>query len=173
MNIIHYSHEPFTFRDKKYRTRHYTDKYAKQNYIKPGGLWVSIEDKEKNYYDWQDWCKDADFRLERLKHKYSIEIRKDASILELTNVFDMFGFNNEYAIPEENDHGFDELDYEPIVYKIKWNEVAAKWQGVFIYPYHNELRLRNDFTWYYGWDCSSGVIWDLDAIKEVKEVNNE
>ena len=173
MNLIHYSHEPFTFSKKDYTPHYYTDKFTKQNYIKPSGLWVSIENKEKNYYDWEDWCHDSNFRLEGLQYKYSVTIEKDASILELTNVFDMFGFNNEYAIPEEKHWDFDELDYEPIVYKIKWSELATKYQGVFIYPYHHELRLRNDFTWYYGWDCSSGVIWDVNAIKEVKEVNNE
>lgn len=27
------------------------------------------------------------------------------------------------------------------------------------------MRLDNRCTWYYGWDCASGCIWDKDAIE--------
>jgi hypothetical protein len=30
-----------------------------------------------------------------------------------------------------------------------------------------ELQLDEFTSWYYGWDCASGCIWDVDAIERV------
>ena len=164
MELIHYTKEPFTLAPREYQQRH-------DDFMKPNGLWFSIENKEEDYYGWKEWCEDSEFRLEALEYKYLIQLADNAHILELTNLVDMFRFNKEYSIPENITWDrSNKLLYEPTAYKIKWNEIRAKYQGIFIYPYHYELRLRNDFTWYYGWDCSSGCIWDLNAIKEIKKI---
>ena len=164
MELIHYTKEPFTLSSRIYEQRH-------GDFMKPNGLWFSIENKEEDYYGWKEWCKESDFRLETLEHKYFVQLAQNAHILELTNIIEMLEFNKEYSIPEESTWASDnDPFYEPIVYKIKWNEIRAKYQGILIYPYHHELRLRDSFTWYYGWDCSSGCIWDLNAIKEIKKI---
>lgn len=47
---------------------------------------------------------------------------------------------------------------------IAWTAVADRWDGIIIAPY--QWTRRYDLAWYYGWDCASGCIWNLDAIDE-------
>ena len=56
--------------------------------------------------------------------------------------------------------------------QIDWAEVASKYDGIIISPYQWSLRLDMEMMWYYGWDCASGCIWNISAIKELKEVQN-
>lgn len=35
-------------------------------------------------------------------------------------------------------------------------------------PYRFDRRFST--IWYYGWDCASGVIWNLDAVADIKPV---
>ncbi len=53
-----------------------------------------------------------------------------------------------------------------ITYQLEWDKVKDKYQGIIIAPYQWECRLALETCWYYGWDCASGCIWDLDCIKE-------
>ena len=53
-------------------------------------------------------------------------------------------------------------------HEIDWKKVKSKYQGIIIAPYQWSCRLNLDSNWYYGWDCASGCIWDLDCIKDFK-----
>ena len=38
--------------------------------------------------------------------------------------------------------------------------------GIIISPYQWDCRLALESGWYYGWDCSSGCIWDISCIQD-------
>ena len=145
MKLFHYSKDPFELEV-------ITD-YPQKGDMKPNGFWISIENKQKDFHDWYDWCKSEEFYLEGLKYRYSIEINKDARILEVITHDDMAEFQKRYGMTE---------------YRIDWKLVAESYQAIFIYPYKWELRLQDGFSWYYPWDCSSACVWNLDIIKEIK-----
>ena len=145
MKLAHYS-------EKKFTLDIITD-YPQKGDMKPNGFWLSIEDKENDFYDWSDWCKSEEFHLTGLKHRYFIEIDKDAKVLELVTNNDVIKFHEEYAIA---------------TYRIDWNRVAKFYQAIFIYPYKWSLRLDGEVSWYYTWDCSSGCIWNLNIVNKIE-----
>jgi len=55
--------------------------------------------------------------------------------------------------------------------RIDWEAVAKRYTGIEIEPYNWERRNsgpNNNYSmsmlWYYGWDCASGCVWELDAL---------
>ena len=157
MQLIHYSKQPFKFsRDHVFR---------EQIPMKPKGLWFSIEHEIEDYFGWKDWCQTEGWNLDGLQYESIIELEPDATILELRTIEEMCQFTQNYGIIE--DTGI-LLSGEPRIMYVRWDLVREKYQGIFIYPYHYQLRLSNSFWWYYGWDCSSGCIWDLGAIHNIK-----
>ena len=49
---------------------------------------------------------------------------------------------------------------------IAWEKVAAKYDGLIITPYIWQRRM--ELNWYYTWDCASGCIWNVRAIKDIR-----
>ena len=48
---------------------------------------------------------------------------------------------------------------------IDWHAVAQAYAGIEIAPYCWSLRFEYEFLWYYGWDCASGCVWELSAVR--------
>lgn len=150
MKLIHYTDTPFTF-DRKF-------KYCPNRYItemtKPNGLWVSVEGET----DWKEWCERENFRLDCLKTAYEVKLRNDAHILHLNTEEKVFELIERYP-------------YAPIKGTIDWDKISRTYQGIIIAPYQWKARLASKSRWYYGWDCASGCIWDMEAIEEVKLID--
>ena len=144
--------------------------------IKPFGLWVSVEDDPEDT-NWASWCEDIEFRLEGLRYRYSVKLKPDANILCLSTSDEIIQFGHKYCLDSEfnttirmrfND------DSKSILY-LDWQRLYKEYDGLIIAPYNWFCRLRLETTWYYGWDCSSGCIWNdnaveyvlLDSIKEI------
>ena len=54
---------------------------------------------------------------------------------------------------------------------IDWWEVAKKYGGIELLNYHT-LKWQSDMMapiWVNGWDVNGGCVWDLKAIKNVRE----
>lgn len=162
MKLIHYTNEEFELKPLKY----YQEDLHWQE--KPNGLWVSVEGD----FDWKWWCKDNDFRLENLRISYEVILKEDAKILHLTTSEEISDLTNHYPYLKEEWN-------DPIgrricrTYEIDWNKIKEKYQGIVIAPYQWECRLNINCDWYYGWDCASGCIWDIDCIKEFKLIKNK
>ena len=140
MKLLHYSEEPFRFDpEKRYDEDHW----------KPRGLWLSVQGDD----DWRAWCEGENWGLERMKHAVEVTLKPDANILVIDTLKKLDAFNTLY--------GGDDLSCRSIA----WHKVKALHDGVIIAPYQWER--RHDFMWYYGWDCASGVIWNLRAIAGV------
>jgi hypothetical protein len=119
---------------------------------KPHGLWLSVEGKD----DWESWCRDAEFELDSLALKYELVLRPDANILRIGSLYQLDDFDHEFGTGDRDRH----------VSGIDWTTVRSRWDGIIISPYLWGRRL--ELMWYYGWDCASGVIWNLRSVEAIR-----
>lgn len=162
MKLIHYAEEPISSLEK----RTY-DQSELSWQAKPNGLWLSVEGfTGPNNYNWKEWCEAEGFRVEYLVNPYEVILHENANILHLKSAKEIFEFSKLYPLKTRD------WDAENDSYQLEWNKVKEKYQGIIIAPYQWECRLALETCWYYGWDCASGCIWDLDCIKEFKLVEN-
>ncbi|MCK9994615.1 MAG: hypothetical protein Dbin4_03135 [Alphaproteobacteria bacterium] len=120
--------------------------------FKPKGLWVSIDD---NGEGWRDWCVGESFNLDRLTYATQIILSETAKILHLSKAEEIDDLTIRYGQRSKWRSTY-----------IKWQELAVNCDGIIIAPYCWERRLCDHASWYYGWDCASGCIWNAAAIKE-------
>ena len=144
-----------------------SDHYLKQPISsKPYGLWVSVEDYEDDM-TWELWCQREEFYPESLQSKHQVKLKETARILHLKTAEEIHEFGFKYR-GNNQDH-FDRfvgVACDPYVYLINWVPVKEAWDGIIIAPYNWECRIPSETSWYYGWDCASGCIWNLDCIEE-------
>jgi hypothetical protein len=122
---------------------------------KPGGLWLSCDE------EWMAWSTDADFNLEGLAYSHPIILLPFAKILRLASVEAILAFTKKYLAPYQSPLP----SLYTSTYKIDWAPVKVLYQGIIIAPYQWGCRLNMETSWYYGWDCASGCIWDLAAVE--------
>lgn len=145
--LIHYSKEPLL---SVYSREH--DDYRGGAYKTPG-LWISVEGE----YDWISWCRSEHWEMERFVCATQVILKSDHNVLWLKTPGEIDKFTHEFV----KNTGTRRED-------VQWKEVRNKWQGLIIAPYQWERRLSPNSFWYYGWDCASGVIWDHQAVEELK-----
>jgi hypothetical protein len=133
-----------------------------RSYAKPRGFWVSVLGED----DWPTWCKNEEFREDMLATEHAVTLAEDANILHLDTHRSLNEFTATYGIVETKRYG----THEWSEVSIDWQKVASEYQGIIIAPYQWGQRL--DLSWYYGWDCASGCIWDLSAIASVEVVES-
>ena len=146
-HLTHHTNEPL----QELRRIHQTP--SESCWDKPIGLWVSDEQD----YGWLKWCVAEEFNEKGYQHHYTIDLHHEANVLWLRDTTDMRAFTKDFGYPD-NSH----YRNEPI---IPWEKVQDSYDGVLITPYHWELRMEDQFNWYYGWDCASGCIWNPEAIQ--------
>jgi len=120
--------------------------------MKPKGLWVSVDGPD----DWAEWCRDNNF--ERGANRFKITVAEGPLILSTAD--DVRAFGRQYATKQDPSLSRLMLD---------WWRVAERWPGLIITPYQWSCRLDMDTSWYYGWDCASGCIWNPDVITSVRK----
>jgi hypothetical protein len=156
--LTHYADRPRTLD----RGRRYEQLPPESFTHKPRGIWVSVDGED----DWHSWCTDNSFNLGGLTQAHRVTLTDDANVLWITNRQEFVAFAKGYGRPEERPlftamRRVTEVDYETA---ISWGRVATDYDGIIIAPYQWHFRLS--CMWYYGWDCASGCIWNLDAIAE-------
>lgn len=160
--LTHYTKEPRTLN----RVRRYTQLAPDTFSNKPIGLWVSVDGED----DWYDWCTREGFFVDGLKHAHRVTLADDAAILWVATRDDFISFVEVYGRTEHRSRsmvveyagrGFTEI-------AIDWPAIARDYDGVIIAPYLWGFRLSH--MWYYGWDCASGCIWNLDAIADFNPI---
>lgn len=116
--------------------------------MKPRGLWYEVDG------GWRDWLNsEMPSWWESYKWKYHVD-HGSARILRLTTPKDIDKFTKEWCRPRP----WHTKDMERVKYGVPdWSEVSKQYDGLEIAPYQWSRRM--DYIWYYGWDCSSGVIW--------------
>jgi hypothetical protein len=153
MKIIHYTDRPI----ESLELRDYGQEQVAWH-AKPNGLWFSVEGLIDDY-NWKEWCESEKFRVECLVYPYEIILHEKAKILHLKNKEELIEFTQTYILKTGC------LDAEFDTYQLKWDEVKKLYQGIIIAPYQWECRLALESSWYYGWDCASGCIWDIKCIE--------
>jgi hypothetical protein len=163
--LYHYSAHPITELRQNFHDLHRREIPVFQ---KPHGVWFSVEDFGEDDQNWKSWCEGERFRLEALKYKYAISLSKGARILYMSTTEELEAFSLKY---QGNDlvklNRLSNNPYQkPYIYFIDWERVMLEYDGIIIAPYNWQCRLMNSMTsWYYGWDCSSGCIWNMKVIK--------
>lgn len=130
----------------------------RRNIGKPNGLWVSVEGED----DWANWCKDNDFGC--LDYATEVVLRQSANVLRLSSACDLDEFHAKHSYVAHR-YGVDLGNRTDI----DWTAIAKSYDGIIIAPYVWSRRLNFDKSgcvsdWYYGWDCSSGCIWNASAV---------
>jgi len=140
LNLTHYTNEPL---DLEY------DRVYEQSArnMKPVGLWVSVDGE----MDWVQWCIGEEFNTTSLAHRTPMRLAPGHNVLVLTKPEELDAFTNKYGGTLSRDFLY-----------IDWPQVAQDYDGLIIAPYQWERRY--DLSWYYGWDCASGCVWNLTAI---------
>lgn len=129
-------------------------------YGKPAGFWVSVAGED----DWASWCRNEEYSVDCLKYEHLVTLRDAANILHVSNPVEFDKFHAEYKTMTDYDRRYHRDD--PLWWAIDWDIVTGKYDGIIIAPYLWKRRLT-EATWYYGWDCASGCIWNLEAIESV------
>lgn len=159
LRLMHYRAEPLVFDPSCIYVQSKPSLFAK-----PAGLWVSVEGEQ----DWPAWCRDAGFAVDALALAYEVKLRESAHLRRISSAEAMDQFHEEFAVPTDLDPR-----HEPGLYEsgIDWSAVAQRYDGLVIAPYIWSRRLGAPCSWYYVWDCASGCIWNLSAIKSVTATN--
>ncbi len=148
-DLIHYSIKP-VLTVKSVKQTHTPD-------MKPQGFWFSVEDGR----GWKEWCEAEKYRLDKLACENIIQLKDKTSILQLSSCDDIDRFHHQHCATDI-----------PSLFFINWQAVAEKFSGIIIAPYQYGRRLDRNTSWYYGWDCSCGCIWDGDAVASIKTLEN-
>jgi hypothetical protein len=138
---------------------------VRKGYGKPNGFWVS----DDSDHGWADWCLAEEFRLDGLRYRHRVTLSESANILGIHNGEQLEVFHEIYSVEDEFSRSFNRsYDYhdKKHYWPINWHAVAEKYDGIIITPYLWSHRLDGP-SWYYGWDCASGCIWNLAAIESV------
>lgn len=146
--LVHWSADPIAVLDPAWD---YSS--GRTRLDKPTGLWVSVEG---NGDGWADWCRAEEFGLDRLTHAHEVTLAPSARILRITTPEGIDALTAEYGTGR----------YAGV--EVDWPRIAQEYQGILISPYQWSRRLADGCSWYYGWDCASGCIWDLTAIESVR-----
>lgn len=148
LRLKHYSDAPVEFR----REPVIQDGFR---FDKPRGFWVSVEGED----DWKTWCEAEEFGLGRLAVEHDVTLTVDANVL----LIDSLDALREFADKWKVERG----DYRD---GIQWAVLEHFYDGIIIAPYQWGARLDPDTSFYYGWDCASGCIWNSDAIESITPV---
>jgi hypothetical protein len=155
MKLIHYSDEIIeSLDDRKY------DQNGRRWKSKPFGFWISVEDENVGE-NWKEWCESENFQVENLKYSHQITLKEDSNILYISTPEDLFSFTKKYP---------SKIGFIGDTNQLDWDEVSKIYQGIIISPYQCDCRMSLESCWYYGWDCSSGCIWDLKCIEQFNKI---
>ena len=151
MRLIHYSKKPLV----RVRSMKHTD-YGCGAYKTPG-LWVSVEGAD----DWLAWCKAESWSVDAMACATEVILAGDANVHHISGAASIDAFTAEFKVKNRPD--WDR--------SIDWPAIRKRWRGLIIAPYCWERRLSPHTSWYYGWDCASGVIWGAKAVKELRAID--
>lgn len=155
---LKYSEKPIEFDP----SRTYPQAPRLSVYAKPNGFWIT----DDSDMCWRTWCESEDYGAEELACKHRVEI-DESRMLFLRQADEILAFTREWSVEREwmskTSRAVRIVDV-----LIDWQRVAGTYAGLIITPYQWSVRFGSDTSWYYGWDCASGCIWDAGAIRSVE-----
>lgn len=146
MKLIHYNSEKIFLEPRIY------DQLRDEWQSKPVGLWFSIGD------EWKKWCEENYPKFD-CTYSHEVILKPNHNVLHLKTAEEITAFGLKYPLKTRD------WDAEWDTYQLDWHQIKKEYQGIIISPYQWSCRLSMKSCWYYGWDCASGCIWDLDCIE--------
>lgn len=120
---------------------------------KPKGLWYSFGNAWPSYL----FDEDESWSVKRLwgiTHIYELDL-DFKKVLVIDNKSDFEDFERQVAKKDKS--------------SVNWKKVAEQWSGIDVRFCRAKTLYGDDWSkWYYGWDVSSGCIWNRDAIRGIK-----
>lgn len=130
-------------------------KYKQKPGSKPNGFWYGIDNS------WVDWCT-SEMPEWVTPNRYRLEVDM-TKVLVVDTIEKMYDLNRHVVNTDEYFHRYN--------YDIDWCHFEKLgYKGIEIPRYMYELRMKQDFFWYYSWDVASGCIWDTSIIKSVTKI---
>ena len=153
--LIHYSTETV---DKIDLSRIYQQTAENLAFHTPNGLWVSVAGTN----DWKNYCLKRSYRLDSLKSEFQVTLKPHSKILVLYDEAAFKDFEKEYGYYQEGSktHG----ENYTLVLSIAWERIISDYQGIIVSA--ALPKLYNMGLWYDVWCCTSGCIWDLQAVEK-------
>lgn len=130
--------------------------FDESRYDKPKGLWVSVDDDD----DWPQWNELNGFLDRSTQYQYQVTLKKDHDVLILNSYEDIEAFSDMFDMFHE---GYPWSWQDRRYRGLNWKEIGRLWQGIVIAPF--SYKARRLISWYWGWDCESGCIWNMAAIE--------
>ena len=162
MKLMHYAAQEVWFDpDRRYEQR------EPHSFGKPEGFWVSVEGED----DWPSWCRGEECFIDSLAVAHQVTLVDRPNLLIVSTPVGIDSLTATYAVQTEWERRFSWKVNNRRKWPIDWREVSRDYDGVIIAPYQWSRRMETE--WYYGWDCASGCIWNLDAIASVETVGSE
>lgn len=123
--------------------------------MKPKGFWYGFGNS------WINWVKanEPDWMGE---HIYKVHINT-TNVLRINNRSDFMRFHEKYKVSIKYGVAYH-------ISQIDWRKVASQYSGIEIVPYLNEFRLKEGYSWYYGWDVASGCVWKSSAVTKLESL---
>lgn len=143
MLLEHYTPDPDWVLDRDRLYAQTSDNY------KPNGFWLSVDK------DWRRWLEAEQWGHEHWVHPTELALTDGHNVLIIDTMEKLDEFHDRFNVP-------DKIAIMQRFHMINWGRVAELFDGILITPYQWEARYK--YHWYYGWDCASGCIWDLEAI---------
>lgn len=142
----------------------------KKTSFKPNGLWYSCGVSWYNFCldnEFGDWCVYKDCNV------YQLEIDK-SKILSINTIPKLIKFHNKYKETKNKitKNKITKTNHE----YIKWNEVYKEYYGIHFCPFlKTKFRketnyMQSKLLWYLSIDVDSGCIWNINAIKNFKNI---
>lgn len=143
---IHYGHSEFS--------KELFNPIKNNNFVKPmGGFWASDINAKRG---WIDWCRDEDFRLDRLSSSFKFKLSDNARVLLIEQISKLNGL----PLTEE---GLIIFDIAGTIY-IDFEKLMENYDAI-------EVIISSDYNLYYtlyGWDCDSILIMNPDIVEPIK-----
>jgi len=157
--LIHYTKSTVSALDL---SRTYPQTPEKLAFHTPNGLWVSVT----GINDWERYCIKNNYRLNSLKSEFQIFPKPAAKILILYNKTTYEEFEAKYSYyadktaPQEENYTLN--------LSIAWDRIITDYQGIIVPTALKKL--YNMGLWYDTWCCTSGCIWDLQAVEKTEKI---
>jgi hypothetical protein len=148
LQLSHFSGQPIEFDPD----RTYIQPAPLSAHEKPKGFWVSVDGQ----YDWREWCLGESWNLDGFASRLPLTLAPTANVLLIETEQALIEFTHRYGVPAKYSGG------SPA---IAWPVVADEYDGIIISPYQWGCRYGELTSFYYGWDCASGCIWNLAALE--------
>lgn len=158
--LLHYADAPVTLdRGRVYEQRDL------RGVGKPVGLWVTVEGEDS----WKSWCEGEQFFLSSLAVAHEVTLTAEANLLVIDTPAKLMEFHDTWSVESDFDRMMAERypsndRYHRNQWGVPWSKLVPEYDGIMFIPYLWKARWSGPM-WYSTVDCSSGCIWNLDAIE--------